>query len=86
MTTMFHAFKALHAATTLNMITFQPIAMPRQELRAEYGHDAVGWYSANTFNENVPPSADPAYLRTTSAAIYRVSEGGWLAACILMRC
>jgi len=51
-----------------------PLAVSRQELRAEYGPDAVGWYSADTFNENVPPSSDPAYLRATSAAIYKVWE------------
>ena len=51
-----------------------PSAYLRQELRAEYGHDSVSWYSADTFNENVPPSSDPAYLRATSAAIYQVRE------------
>ena len=45
-----------------------------QELRAEYGWDRGGFYSADTFNENVPPSADPGYLRATSAAVYQVRD------------
>jgi hypothetical protein len=45
-----------------------------QELRAEYGWDARGFYSADTFNENVPPSADPSYLRATSASVYQVTD------------
>ena len=43
-----------------------------QELRAEYGWDEVGWYSADTFNEMLPPSNDPDYLANVSAAVYQV--------------
>lgn len=43
-----------------------------QELRQEYGWDAVGWYSADTFNEMQPPSNDPAYLASMSAAVFAV--------------
>ena len=44
-----------------------------QELRSEFGFDTEGFYSADTFNENVPPSPDPSYLRNTSAAVYQVT-------------
>ncbi|BDA50506.1 Alpha-N-acetylglucosaminidase [Coccomyxa sp. Obi] len=39
-------------------------------LREEYGSDDVGFYSADTFNEMTPPSADPAYLMAVTRAIY----------------
>lgn len=42
-----------------------------QELRDLYGPDEHPWYSADTFNELKPPSADPAYLQSLSAAIYQ---------------
>ncbi|KAK9787358.1 hypothetical protein WJX73_007278, partial [Symbiochloris irregularis] len=42
-----------------------------QELRKEYGWDASGWYSADTFNEMTPPSNDPAYLASISAAVFQ---------------
>jgi len=35
----------------------------------EYGTDH--YYSADTFNENTPPSSDPAYLKKVSASIYK---------------
>ena len=44
-----------------------------QELREEFGHDPGGSYSADTFNEMLPPSSDPAYLGNASAAVYQVS-------------
>lgn len=43
-----------------------------QEMLAEYGSGDVNYWSADTFNENVPPSSDPEYLRATSAAVYGV--------------
>lgn len=43
-----------------------------QEMLAEYGSGEVNYWSADTFNENVPPSDDPEYLRASSAAVYGV--------------
>lgn len=43
-----------------------------QELRAEYGSDPVGFYATDAFNENVPPSDDPEFLRASSAAVFGV--------------
>jgi hypothetical protein len=32
----------------------------------------VGFYAADAFNENVPPSDDPDFLRASSAAVFGV--------------
>lgn len=34
----------------------------------------MGFYSADTFNEMTPPSADPAYLTAVTSAIYNVRD------------
>jgi hypothetical protein len=48
------------------------LSMCPQELRAEYGSDPVGFYATDAFNENVPPSDDPDFLRASSAAVFGV--------------
>ena len=53
-----------------------------QELRGLYGHDRHSWYSADTFNELKPPSADPGYLASISAGIYKVAAPAVSLRCI----
>ena len=81
-----HAIFSVMRGCSGDSFGIEPLVVPHQELRAEYGHDTVGWYSADTFNENVSPSSEPAYLRATSAAIYKVNERELLHACLMMLC
>ena len=41
-------------------------------MRQAWGQDSVGYYSADTFNEQSPPSAEPDYLRNASRGVYEV--------------
>ena len=45
---------------------------------AEYGCDDDGgaWFSADLYNELVPPSTEPAYLQNASAAVYAAMVDG----------
>ena len=43
-----------------------------QTLREEFGRDAASFYSADTFNEMMPPTDDPVYLSNVSSAVYQV--------------
>ena len=43
-----------------------------QTLREEFGRDAVSFYSADTFNEMMPPTDDPVYLSNVTSAVYQV--------------
>ena len=43
-------------------------------MRQAWGQDSVGYYSADTFNEQSPPSAEPAYLRNASRGVYEVLD------------
>ena len=43
-----------------------------QEMRRELGSDPVSFYSADTFNEMLPPRSEPAFLSNISAAVYSV--------------
>eukprot|EP00884_Botryococcus_braunii_P010024 jgi/Botrbrau1/19022/Bobra.0100s0052.2 len=43
----------------------------------EYGQSkGGGFYAADTFNEMRPPTSDPAYLSSASAAVYQAMAGG----------
>uniref|UniRef100_A0A8C6YPV8 N-acetyl-alpha-glucosaminidase n=1 Tax=Nothoprocta perdicaria TaxID=30464 RepID=A0A8C6YPV8_NOTPE len=44
-----------------------------KELIKEFGTDHI--YSADTFNEMAPPSAEPAYLAAVSSAVFRAMTG-----------
>ena len=45
-----------------------------QEMRREFGSDPISFYSADTFNEMLPPRSEPAFLSNISAAVYSVSH------------
>ena len=63
-----HVVWCMPASTSANPI----LSTCTQELRAEYGSDPVGFYATDAFNENVPPSDDPDFLRASSAAVFGV--------------
>ncbi|KAK9841152.1 hypothetical protein WJX74_000989 [Apatococcus lobatus] len=47
-----------------------------QEMRQAWGHDSIGYYSADTFNEQSPPSAEPDYLRNASRGVFEAMQAG----------
>ncbi|KAK9834371.1 hypothetical protein WJX84_011165 [Apatococcus fuscideae] len=47
-----------------------------EEMRQAWGKDSVGYYSADTFNEQSPPSNEPDYLRNASRGVYEAMQAG----------
>ncbi len=45
-----------------------------QEMRQAWGNDSIGFYSADTFNEQSPPTNVPEYLRRASEGVYKVGR------------
>lgn len=43
-------------------------------MRREFGIDLVSFYSADTFNEMLPPHQNPGFLASISRAVYAVRK------------
>ncbi|GMH42712.1 hypothetical protein BSKO_10631 [Bryopsis sp. KO-2023] len=56
-----------------------------EKMRFEFGHDKVGYYAVDTFNEMEPTRSDPAYLQSTSTAVFNALQKGDSSAVWLMQ-